>query len=59
MDDPFVTKMIRQTLVNYRVLSESEALLVVSINHVWLRDNSRHPLWVTDGKKWGWSKYAT
>ena len=28
MDDPFVTKMICQTLVNYRILLESEALLV-------------------------------
>ena len=43
MDDPLVTKMIRQTLVNYRILSESDALLV-SADHVRLTNSSRHPL---------------
>lgn len=28
MDDPLVVKVIRQTLMHYRILSESEALLV-------------------------------
>ena len=43
MDDPLVTKMIRQTLVNYRILSESDASLV-SADHIRLKNNSRHPL---------------
>ena len=58
MDDPLVTKMIRQTLVNYRILSESDAL-VVSGDHVRLRDNSSHRLWVSDGEEWAYSKDVT
>ena len=58
MDDPLVTKMIRQTLVHYRILSESEASLV-SPYHVRLQNNSSHALWVTDGKKGAYSKYVT
>ena len=59
MDDPLVTKMIRQTLVNYRILSESDASLV-SADHIRLKNNSRHPLWVTtDDEKWAQSKYVT
>ena len=58
MDDPLVTKMIRQTLVNYRILSESEASLVAP-DHVRLQKNSSHALWVTDGKKGVYSKDIT
>ena len=58
MDDPLVTKMIRQTLVNYRILSESEASLVAP-RHVRLQKNSSHALWVTDGKKGAYSKDIT
>ena len=58
MDDPLVTKMIRQTLVNYRLLSESDTLLV-SGDHIQLRDNSRHRLWVSDGKDWAYSEDVT
>ena len=59
MDDPFVVKMIRQTLVNYRILSESEALLVRPPYHWQLTGDNSEPLFVTDGKKWAWSKYVT
>ena len=58
MDDPLVVKMIRQTLVNYRILSESD-VLVVSGDHVRLRDNSSHRLWVSDGEEWAYSKDVT
>ena len=59
MDDPLVTKMIRQTLVNYRILSESEALLVRPLYHWQLTGDNSKPLFITDGKKWAWSKYVT
>ena len=59
MDDLFVAKMIRQTLANYRILSESKVLLVHPPRHWQLTGDNSEPLFVTDSKKWARSKYVT
>ena len=58
MDDPLVTKMIRQTLMNYRILSESEASRVQP-EHLLLTGSNQYKLKVFDGSATAWSTAVT
>ena len=58
MDDPLVTKMIRQTLMNYRILSESEASCVQP-EHLLLTGTNQYKLKVFDGSITAWSTAVT
>ena len=58
MDDPLVTKIIRETLVNFEVLMESEADLVQP-EHLLLTGRNQYKLKVFDGASTAWSKTIT
>ena len=54
MDDPIVTTIIRDTLVNFEVLTESEANLVQP-EHLLLTGRNQYKLKVVDGSSTAWS----
>ena len=58
MDDPIVTTIIRDTLVNFEVLTESEANLVQP-EHLLLTGRNQYKLKVVDGSSTAWSKAIT
>ena len=58
MDDPIVTTIIRDTLVNFEVLTESEADLVQP-EHLLLTGRNQYKLKVFDGSSTAWSKAVT
>ena len=58
MDDPLVTKIIRETLVNFGVLLESEATCVQP-EHLLLTGRNQYKLKVFDGASTAWSKTIT
>ena len=58
MDDPTVTTVIRDTLVNFEVLMESEADLVQP-EHLLLTERSQYKLKVFDGSSTAWSQKIT
>ena len=58
MDDSIVTTIIRDTLVNFEVLTESEADLVQP-EHLLLTGRNQYKLKVFDGSSTAWSKGVT
>ena len=58
MDDPLVTKIIREELVNFELLSKQEANFVEP-EHLLLTGSNKYKLKVFDGASTAWSKTIT
>ena len=59
MDEPLVTKMIRETLVNYEVLSQQEATFVCPEHLLLTNGRNVYKLKVIVGQQTAWSKAIT